>query len=407
MKKTYILALTVLVALVVVAVPTLAFANAGPHGGYIANTEACAGCHRAHTAPSSITWTDSSNVQHSALLLSTATRLDQFCLVCHDAGAQGGDTNVVDGIFEGSTIVNGSTGGGKLLGGAFGRFDPAGAQGPGQYDGDGNLVSSTHTYWYDGTDGKWQAWGGGAFGSASVLEASGNVNAVSFLGGGAKIAMDCGSCHDPHGSTNYRILKDKVYGVPVGGYSGGTELDPDPFPYVISAEVGYPTAGFRLHTQYGAYIPNYTSAQYAKAPGGDASKGMVGWCVGCHTVYASKTSSYNAGDGYGYGTRHRHPVNVPLTNYQGARSLVITTSPLPLAHDVAEAGTVANSQSDWIDCLTCHNAHGASTVMTGYANVASSLDPAPNSGSGGVDPTNDSALLKMNNRGVCEACHNK
>lgn len=46
--------------------------------------------------------------------------------------------------------------------------------------------------------------------------------------------------------------------------------------------------------------------------------------------------------------------------------------------------------------------------MTGWANVA---DPANdlrvNTGSGGVPPTHDSALLKLDNRGVCETCHNK
>ena len=27
-----------------------AFANFGPHGGYVEDTDACAGCHRAHTS---------------------------------------------------------------------------------------------------------------------------------------------------------------------------------------------------------------------------------------------------------------------------------------------------------------------------------------------------------------------
>ena len=40
----------------------------------------------------------------------------------------------------------------------------------------------------------------------------------------------CTSCHDPHGSSNYRLLKDTVNGVTVGGYNsinstGGTAPD--------------------------------------------------------------------------------------------------------------------------------------------------------------------------------------
>jgi len=57
--------------------------------------------------------------------------------------------------------------------------------------------------------------------------------------------------------------------------------------------------------------------------------------------------------------------------------------------------------------LACHNAHGSSSVMTGWANVA---DPAnvmeKDTGLGGVPPTNDSALLRLDNRSACEMCHN-
>jgi cytochrome c553 len=253
--------------------------------------------------------------------------------------------------------------------------------------------------------GSWGAYGGGKFASTSTVEATGNYPAL--LGTGAKIVMDCGTCHDPHGSSNYRILKDVVYGVPVGGYQGTGE-NPNPTPYVISAEVGYPTGGFALHTAYPGYDPDYTKAQYAKAPGADPNKGMVGWCTGCHTVYATKTSDYNAGDGFGFIERHRHPMNVPLSNFKGPRALAITGLTLPLANDTSEAGAVTNELTDWIECLTCHNAHGASTVMTGWANVASpATDLRPDTGTGGVAPAPDSALLKLDNRGVCETCHNK
>jgi hypothetical protein len=134
---------------------------------------------------------------------------------------------------------------------------------------------------------------------------------------------------------------------------------------------------------------------------------MVGWCVGCHTVYATPASSYNASDTFGFVMQHRHAVNVPLSSFTGVRSLIVTDNVLPLAHDAAtEASHTVNTADDWMGCMTCHTAHGASTVMTGWANVA---DPAhdlrPDTGTGGIPPTNDSALLRLNSRGVCEACH--
>jgi hypothetical protein len=87
---------------------------------------------------------------------------------------------------------------------------------------------------------------------------------------------------------------------------------------------------------------------------------------------------------------------------------------IPIEHDAqnhadgdGEGSAQVNNIQDWLGCLTCHRAHGTTATMQGYANVWDSRNPLPDSGIGGVDPTNDSALLRANNRGVCERCHNK
>ena len=87
-----------------------------------------------------------------------------------------------------------------------------------------------------------------------------------MTGTGNAIKMDCATCHDPHGSANYRILKAKVNGNAVGGYTptGRTPHDPDPNGFVSSVETGWPVNGFRLHTPYPDYEPNYTTPMYAK-----------------------------------------------------------------------------------------------------------------------------------------------
>ena len=87
-------------------------------------------------------------------------------------------------------------------------------------------------------------------------------------GTGNAIKMDCATCHDPHGSPNYRILKTIVNGNTVGEYAsdagvrGAATRIPNGF--VSSVETGWPVNGFRLHTAYPAYKPNYTTAMYAK-----------------------------------------------------------------------------------------------------------------------------------------------
>ncbi|MBE0477202.1 MAG: hypothetical protein IBX62_08915 [Coriobacteriia bacterium] len=374
------IAIAVLAAALLLMVPAAAYANFSIHGGYTMDTDACAGCHRAHTAASPITWSTGTG-SGSALLISTATENYQFCYTCHDAVSLGADTNVETGIYEGTLV--GNTPFGMLNGGGF----------------DETIFPAAHLM--NGTE--WGAYGGGENGINNWVPGQAE-------GEGPKIQMSCSSCHDVHGSSNYRLLKDLVNGVQVGGYiDSGDPQNPTPDPWVISNEPGYPGGGWLLHepgaVQVDGYDPNYTTPMYAKAPGEDVSRGMSVWCAACHTQYVVQASEYNAGDGWGFITRHRHPVNVPLSNFAGARSLIITGNPLPVAHGSGDVGSV--DATDWIDCMTCHVAHGSSAVMTGYANIDNATDPLPDSGSGGVPPTNSNALLRMDNRGVCENCHNK
>ncbi len=418
--------------------PTVASANFAIHGNYVKDTDACAGCHRAHTSVSSLTWTDAAGGENSALLISTATKMQDFCYACHDGNSLGADTNVQDGIYLGTE--NGTPGG--VLNG--GGFDSLGAA----------PVTSNHVI--NGAD--WGAYGGGYFGKSAtdpttngeqgVDPVTGKIRNVGFS---TNIKMDCATCHDPHGSPNYRILKSKVNGNYVGGYTtvgAPSADDPNPDGYVSSVETGWPAGGFRLHTAYPAYKPNYTEPRYARgydmtaaAVGTlreDTEKGMSGWCAGCHSVYnlpktdltkadgtpyRSSASTYNAGDTIdlnlpvGGLRRHRHPMNVPLSNYDGpdASSMTTVTNPLPLAHSLDESSTgPVQGAGDWVECLTCHRAHGTAATMSGWADELSQAtgDEVPdfisrNSGSGGSGAQEPSALLRGNNRYVCEACHNK
>ncbi len=306
-------------------------------------------------------------------------------------------------------------------------------------------VTSTHMY----KGSSWGAYGGGYAGTGSTFAAdysdAGQGPNAFMNGTGNSIRMDCATCHDPHGSPNYRVLKTVVNGNPVGEYApSGNPADPDPDGFVSSVEPGWPVNGFRLHTAYPAYTPNYTTAMYAKgydmtdatlangATGRNFNKGMSGWCAGCHNTYLgpvgtftktnslgisssyrSVASTYNAGDGMGLELRHKHPINVELDSYNGPdkANMIITGQILPLAHDIDEQGAPTPDAQDWIECLTCHRAHGTAADMTGYASnagaetvldvdgIARNTFPAQNAV--------PSALLRHDNRGVCERCHNK
>ncbi len=89
---------------------------------------------------------------------------------------------------------------------------------------------------------------------------------------------------------------------------------------------------------------------------------------------------FNAEDGLGLQTRYRHNMNVTL----GALTTTLRLE------DQSGKGASADDQ---LFCLSCHFAHGSNVTTSGRAaNIA---------------PTNDSALLRLDNCGVCEDCHKK
>ncbi|MDF1541809.1 MAG: hypothetical protein RQ731_04970 [Anaerosomatales bacterium] len=394
MRKITIALAIAVAASALLLTPGIALANFAIHGGYSMDTDACAGCHRAHTASSPLQWsyTDPDTLvtgSGSALLISTADETFEFCLTCHGDDAAGAATNVISGVYESDEWGDI---GQPLNGGGFGMNR-----------------TSNHTF----NGASWAAWGGGETGRDGLFS----------TGAGPLIVMSCSSCHDVHGSSNYRILRDVVNGIRVGGY----EADNTPTPYVISNEPGYPSAGWSLHEQ-GAiemadYQPDYTTPAYAKAPAEDPDKGISGWCRACHTQYMTNAGTttqvgvdadgyftgtvdpegaYDANDGFGLVTRYRHPVNVELAEFAGPRDLI---DPVQLPTATLPSDTTWDEA--WVDCLTCHVSHGSTAEMNGFANVWDSTNPEEDSGVGGVDPANSSALLRLDDRGVCQECHNK
>ncbi|RME44008.1 MAG: hypothetical protein D6796_12330 [Caldilineae bacterium] len=313
-----LLLVTVVALVIVLAVAGMASANGGPHGGYTPTTDACAGCHRAHTATG------------PKLLIASSTY--DLCITCHGSAGAGANTNVEDGFYLSSrddAAANGDVGAANtpdnspLLGGGFVNYK-------------GAAVTSSH----DPTGVQTDAWGNGV-----------DRGTAAALAGGE--ALSCASCHDPHGSSNYRILKETVNGNAV-----------------VVAQVDEGAAKDYDTEQWGA--------------------GQSNICAACHQSYhetAANVGSDNTAWAYDYGAgTYTHRIDMPFTYGANANPETVGLGGYTLP--LAESGT-----NNTVVCQTCHLPHGTSATMSGFA--------------AGAGPAGDSALLRLDNRGVCEVCHQK
>ncbi len=314
MKK--LLLVSVVVVALALAIVGLTSANGGPHGDYTATTDACAGCHRAHTATG------------AKLLVAADTYT--LCMTCHGSTGTGADTNVADGYFlstrsSSTTGTANTTDNAALLGGGFTNYK--GAATTSKHDADGTAAA---------------AWGNGV-----------NRGVTAALTGGN---LTCASCHDPHGSANYRIIKATVNAT------------------VVSV------------AQVDEAAKDYDTEKWGT--------GQSSICAACHGAYhkiaANQGSTVDAGT-------YTHRIDMQWdAAYAGAANPESTGMggfKLPLAltdSPVVGDGVVA--------CQTCHLPHGSSAAMTGNANSGA----LP-----GNTSATDSALLRLDNRGVCEVCHQK
>ena len=308
MKKS----LVVIPAVIIVAILgiSLVSANGGPHGDYTATTDSCAGCHRTHTATG------------PKLLVSNSTY--NLCMSCHGSSGAGANTNVDDGEYLET--------GDALLGGGFTYYA-------------GELTTSAHDM----------------IGDENTNVAWGNDVARGIGAAISDVEFSCASCHDPHGSGNYRILNEVVNGI---------EISIDPFD----------EAGKDYHTeQWGS--------------------GTSELCAACHSAYHeteigvgsdSEPQDFEGGFthrvdmAYEYGGN----VNPETVGFTDPYDNTITVR-VPLA----ESGT-----NDRVVCMTCHLPHGSSATMLGITDSGA----LP-----GETSANDSALLRLDNRAVCQACHQK
>lgn len=386
-----------------------ASADGGPHvaglnsGVSTLTADGCAGCHRAHTA--------------QGPYLITATTEEALCLTCHGSAGVGATTDVESGIQYKTALALGSGGqnpadpavvAGALRGGGFvtARIDsgnPTRISYP-KWNGvvsrlvadfsskvpvlgAGQPVTSAHLD-LDGSAGVTAlrtAWGNGAI-SATASP-------------GPTLDLSCTSCHNPHGNGQYRILNS----IPSDGSGPLVELDALGAAFVTDPPLPATGQTRNYTVKEGALLSNVTTTSattgdywrrrepwnwvptYDPSPGAanhgvvpappggghtddrpnglTAFKGEItAWCSSCHTRYFDNGDGVSVSSGDGIYT-FRHAAN-------GSPS-----------------------------CTQCHVAHGSNAVMTDTS--YSSKVPYP----GSTTPSASSRLLKVDNRGTCQQCH--
>jgi predicted CXXCH cytochrome family protein len=406
--KRMLLVLTIGCTVSLFAGAASAWADAGPHVKGAGETPfTCAGCHRAHTGKAPYLLKENQ---------------EALCFSCHGSTGTGSNLDVVDGVGYPTGSGNngeGHTGAmGALRGGGFKYamiesgtvekevnpvetthgFSTVQAKIPTAAEGELKLKPSTSAHSVNETSQI--AWGRGETGTSQY---------------GAEIKLACGSCHDPHGNGNYRILRPiPTEGVTVKSIAEGA----------TTKELGAVSipeeAGEHVYT-----TTNYWASWSAKDP--EFYYKISEWCALCHTrIYATDTEGPDEELSKGKMVKVRHPSystnsNDPEFGYRHRTAYTLaeytkaaeggsfTEGTFAECADKVQGSTCKVGEKGAAgakpNCIQCHVSHGTDAKAAGYAgevtfpNNKTTESPLPSK--------EDSFLLRLNNRGVCQTCHNK
>jgi len=302
----------------------------------------------------SVTASDSCSGCHRAhtssgeALIATASDKN-LCLSCHGSTAQGATTNVSNGVLASTTH--------GIMGGGFetARMDTS-------WQGDKGARAATSMHGYDTSNGT--VWGSGAIGSGA---------------GEVQFNLKCVSCHNPHGNNTYRILLP----IPSGSHETTQVVVTDPAVKVYTVDLVY-------NRYFGhEYMDGVYSEQVS----------LNRWCAACHNRYdatGANTARVPSGDPiykFRHGTRMVEEATGNCAGCHGDEGGTLPASdPLNVGQDIAHVPV----------CQNCHVAHGTAAQMG--ENSASVPYPDGSQPQGGDV---HSALLRLDNRGTCRACHGK
>jgi len=188
-------------------------------------------------------------------------------------------------------------------------------------------------------------------GTAHVLAPA---NPLTPPGGSQPMTLVCATCHDPHGSANYRNLRKDPAGTGQASIS------------VMAKQT---------------VLPNGTNPTQVYAGSNVTYKsGISEWCGACHGQFHGRTSSQE-GTGSPW---FRHPQDLTIAPSRHADFTLWFNGPITNRVPVQNPNDdVVPSLDDQVFCLSCHKAHGS-------ANRAALF-------------FSDGATLTS----TCQQCHNK
>ncbi len=345
MKLNRMLLLAAL-AVVVVSAPALAFHDEG-----VAH---CNGCHTMHNSQDG-QLVDPDSPNGNPWLLIDASPSDA-CLECHASGL------------------------GAVLSGP--GFDPLA---PAPEKGAGNFVFLYEDNINDAHAGGANPVNGDAAGhnlnapghnlapDATLTQAPGGIFPASVLG--------CTSCHDPHGTTAFRIL-----------YSSGRLVN-DFYSFTNDAPIAEGLSIF-----FGSESnSNHTAYQ----------SGMSGWCGNCHGDFHNNNTQLIHQSGTTMGASIANTYNL----YNGSSDISGGAQATAYLAQVAfedpantVTGTAGPSASSQVSCISCHRAHANSAMDSGRwdFNVTGLEEDGHESGSYKLPNPYD-----VSQRSLCNKCHKK
>ena len=322
------------------------------HDGGVAH---CNGCHTMHNSENGVL-VDPNSPNGNAFLLKDATPSD-VCLGCH------------------------ATSRGSLLGGTL--------TAPTATKGGGNFIFLTATNLNDAYGGATNPISGDAAGhnlNAPGFGLSSDATLTTSPGGNYPAAsMGCTSCHDPHGTSDFRML----YGAGRTTVQGNHTFV-NPAPVAVGLSVSSSTnEGTGAHTAY--------------------QGGVSAWCGNCHGNFHNQAGGrleHPSGSALGSTIANNYNLYNGTMDQNGGSQATAYLVQVPFEDPSnTTASTAGPSASSQVMCLTCHRAHASSAPNAGRwdFNVTVLADDGVASGSYPLPNPYGNA----NQRSLCNKCHVK
>lgn len=364
----------------------IANASYGPHGKFTTDTNACGRCHQLHQAKAERLFRFDTSTNTSG-----NNAIYQICTYCHNFNGQS-TYDVKDGMIwdtaDGSRYATN--------GGGFERMLVV--EGP---NAAATLVKANSSHQVN-----------------FAKNASGEYIRFNAPGGNSAdhIALKCSSCHNPHGSSNARQLVEAV---------------------VVTDGTGAARTNLTAVSNLPEFVKNRFGDELSVYPAQ-----ISDFCGACHQDYLNKTKSGSETSGINVTTMYRHKMNMAADNTFnylptetktdatdvnigaqafGGRSndgsFGFKAGRLQLPLGTSQADPLTATTINKVVCTTCHFAHGTSAEMTkAVINNSTSTDQIVSTNkatpynlltASGAIRYETIKNLRMDNRAVCQNCHNR